>query len=202
MEADDLRDYDVILIDGRSGSGKTSLTERLANRFHAEGRSAQILHVEDLYPGWDGLAAGSRAVAGALADGAYRRYDWVLGGFAESVPITDDVPLIIEGCGAITAENLAAARAWAGAPRSAPGREPRVHGVWIDCPAELRRSRALARDGETFRPYWERWAAQEEAHYAVHKPWVLADEVLRVGDASAGAATVGRGPDAAPRRVD
>ncbi|MBL3687449.1 hypothetical protein D3248_10880 [Leucobacter zeae] len=104
---------DVVVIDGRSGSGKTTLTDRLLMRMRLEARSPQVLHVEDLYPGWEGLVEGSRAVVRALAQGGYHRYDWISGGFAEWVEITLDRPLVIEGCGALTADNLAAAHAWA-----------------------------------------------------------------------------------------
>ncbi|UOR02654.1 hypothetical protein MUN77_04915 [Leucobacter allii] len=105
----ELHGVDVVILDGRSGSGKTSLAARIAERFRADGRPAAVLHVEDLYPGWDGLAAGSRAVPEALAMGVYRRYDWEARAFAERVPVPAGVPLIIEGCGALTAANLAAA---------------------------------------------------------------------------------------------
>lgn len=162
----EIRSAGVTLIDGRSGAGKTSLAARLA----AES-GARVLHLDELYPGWDGLAEGSRAVARALREGAYRRYDWAAGEFAERVELDPRRPLVIEGCGALTRENLAAAREWAG-----PGRP--VRGVWIECDDALRRERALARDGEMFRPYWERWAAQEAAHYAEHDARALADEVL------------------------
>lgn len=68
----DLGDYDAVLIDGRSGSGKTTLTERLVARQRLDGVGVQVMHVEDLYPGWDGLAAGSESVATALDTGGYR----------------------------------------------------------------------------------------------------------------------------------
>ncbi|WP_205881313.1 hypothetical protein [Leucobacter viscericola] len=161
---------DVVLIDGRSGSGKTSLAEKLVGRLGALGRRVQVLRVEDLYPGWDGLAEGSRAVAEALAAGRYRRYDWELGAFAEWVTINETTPLIIEGCGAITRENLAAAEGWA--VRENVGN---VRSVWIECPTELRRSRALARDGKMFAPHWDRWAAQEEALFSKTRPDLLAE---------------------------
>ena len=35
--------------------------------------------------------------------------------------------------------------------------------ILATAPDEVRRERAMARDGDTFRPHWERWAAQEEA---------------------------------------
>lgn len=159
------REARVVLIDGHSGSGKTSLAEELAPLL-----GASILQVEDLYPGWDGLADGSLAVAEALRKGQYRRYDWNQGRFGRTSQIDPLRPLVIEGCGAIRAETLEAARQWSdGSP---------VYSVWVQCPPPVRRERALARDGETFRPYWERWAAQEDALFAQTHPVELSDKVL------------------------
>lgn len=162
----------VTVIDGRSGSGKTSLATRLA-----ADSGAQLLHLEDLYPGWQGLAAGSLAVPRVLEQGRYRRYDWHAGGFGEWATIDPTRPLIIEGCGALTRANLAAARRWlatADLPAAGTGG---VHSIWLECPEAVRRQRALARDGEAFAPHWQQWAAQEEAQLSHHQPWQLADEV-------------------------
>ena len=38
--------------------------------------------------------------------------------------------------------------------------------VWLDASEVVRRGRALARDGDTYAPHWERWAWQERAHFA------------------------------------
>ena len=179
---------DAIVIDGRSGSGKTSLADLLIRRFAGVGRDAQVLRVEDLYPGWDGLAAGSAAVASALETGSYRRYDWTAGHFGETVRIDPALPLIVEGCGAVTSENLRALTDWVRrvdpalpdpAPLDRAPAAPRIWSVWLELPAEERRLRALERDGATFAPHWQRWADQEDTHYAAHTPWELVDEVLR-----------------------
>lgn len=179
-----LHELDAVVIDGRSGSGKTSLADRLASRLRGVGRRPQLLRVEDLYPGWDGLKTGSRAVSEALTSGSYRRYDWNRGVFTERVSLEDGTPLIIEGCGAVTAPNLAAVRDWVQengtqAGERADSRANAIWSVWLDLPKQERRIRALSRDGETYAPHWERWAAQEDEHYADHEPWELVDEVLR-----------------------
>lgn len=183
----------ALLIDGRSGSGKTTLAARFAREYAARGLGAQILHVEDLYPGWDGLAEGSRAVAGVLERGEYRRYDWLAEQFAAGAGIEPGTPLIIEGCGAVTRPNLAAAERWArrsglAAAGSSAGSSA-VRSLWIECPEPLRRERALARDGDTFAPHWERWARQEQLHFAEHEPWLLADRVVESEVACASAAS-------------
>ena len=160
----------VLLIDGRSGSGKTTLAERVAAEL-----DAQILHVEDLYPGWDGLADGSAAVAEALDQGGYRRYDWLAGEFSEtSIVLDSSRPLVVEGCGALTLANLGAAKRWA--ERS--GLPGAVRSIWLRLEEGERRRRALARDGQVFAPHWDRWAEQERAFFGEHLPWLLADEML------------------------
>lgn len=159
----------VVLIDGRSGSGKTTLAEQIAAELTVDDSAAQTLHLDLLYPGWDGLALGSLAVATALREGGYHPYDWHEGRFAASwIALDPERPLVIEGCGALTEANLAAARAWASKLGAAE-----VRAIWLECDETLRRERALARDGEMFAPHWDEWAAQEAAHYARHEPWLL-----------------------------
>ena len=133
----------VVTIDGYSGSGKSTLAAALARLVNGW----QVLHLDDWYPGWDGLAAGAgiaRRIAADLRAGrvsSYEAWDWENGttGATTLVPL---VPTIIEGCGAIEAEADLA--------------------VWIADPGEdERRVRALARDGQTYAPYWQRWADQD-----------------------------------------
>jgi len=133
----------AVTIDGYSGSGKSTLAAALASLLPGW----QVLHLDDWYPGWDGLAAGSdiaRRLAADLRGGrasSYKAWDWEAGetGATIRVPLA---PTIIEGCGAIEAEADLA--------------------IWIADPGEdERRSRALARDGQTYAPHWRRWAEQD-----------------------------------------
>lgn len=158
----------VTLIDGHSGSGKTMLAQQLATQIEREtGVRPQIIGMDELYPGWGGLAAGSASLPGVLRSTAYRRYDWGRGAFGDEVAISPGVPLIVEGCGSLTAASLAAARE-RGITRT----------VWIECPESLRRERAFARDGEMFIPHWEDWAEQERTHFASARPKDLAQETV------------------------
>ena len=133
----------AVTIDGYSGSGKSTLAAALASLLPGW----QVLHLDDWYPGWDGLAAGTdiaRRIATDLRGGrasSYEAWDWEAGetGATIRVPLA---PTIIEGCGAIEAEADLA--------------------IWIADPGEdERRSRALARDGQTYAPHWRRWAEQD-----------------------------------------
>ena len=133
----------VVTIDGYSGSGKSTLAAALTRLVNGW----QVLHLDDWYPGWDGLEAGAdiaRRIAADLRAGrasSYEAWDWEndTTGATIRVPLA---PTIIEGCGAIEAE----------ADLS----------VWIADPGEdERRSRALARDGQTYAPHWQRWADQD-----------------------------------------
>ncbi|MEA5453952.1 aminodeoxychorismate synthase component I [Sinomonas sp. JGH33] len=174
----------VIAVDGRSGAGKTSLAVELAAALR-EHRSVILLHLEDFYPGWDGLAEGIRrcadAALGPLRGGEaarWRAWDWLADADGEERWTEPADVVVLEGVGA----GAAPLRALADAV------------VWVEAPAEDRRRRALARDGETYAPHWDHWAAQEDA-------WLAADDVP-----SAAAVTVLAGagtdrPEGATARV-
>lgn len=148
----------VVLIDGGSGSGKSTLAASLADRLGAE-----LVRLDDLYPGWDGLEAGSRAVgADLLGAHRWRRWDWDLGAPAEVHDVDPGRGLVVEGSGSLSARNRALA----------------TFGIWVELAEHARKARALARDGDAFAPHWDRWSEQERAFYARERPDLLADLVL------------------------
>ena len=154
----------VVLIDGRSGSGKSTLGRALAGVL--SDRAPQLVHLDDLYPGWSGLAAASAAVAGTILrpdSPGYRRYDWVAGRPAEWVPLDPDRPVIVEGAGAITA----AAQQYA------------TLTIWVAAPAAARRAAVLHRDGPAYLDWWDDWAAQENRHLIADQPAHRADVTVR-----------------------
>jgi uridine kinase len=139
----------VVAVDGRSGAGKTSLAAALRDELRAP-----VVSLEDLYGGWDGLEHGIdllvSAVLEPLAAGRAARvprYDWIAREWAEPTMIGPSPILIVEGVGA-------------GARRAAAFESVLV---WLEVPAAARKQRALDRDGAAFAPYWDRWAAQEDA---------------------------------------
>jgi hypothetical protein len=56
----------------------------------------------------------------------------------------------------------------------------------VDAPAGRRRDRALARDGATYAPHWERWARQEDEFYAADQVREHADLIVDNGPDEAG----------------
>jgi hypothetical protein len=50
--------------------------------------------------------------------------------------------------------------------------------IWVDADPQVRRGRALGRDGDTYAPHWDRWSAQEEAYAARERPRERAGLVL------------------------
>ena len=68
----------IIAIDGRSGAGKTTLAIELAARLR-EHHKVSLFHLEDIYPGWNGLAAGIERYASTVLAPLHRgeTAEWV-----------------------------------------------------------------------------------------------------------------------------
>jgi hypothetical protein len=154
----------VVLIDGGAGSGKTTLARQLADHWPASG-VVQVVGLDELYPGWGGLAAGAKAVPDLIRGTGFRTWDWRRSAPGDWRRLDPAQPLIVEGCGAITV----ASRALAGLA------------VWLEVDEAARRHRALARDGAEFASHWDDWAAQEAVHWLSDQPRALADHILSAG---------------------
>jgi anthranilate synthase component 1/para-aminobenzoate synthetase len=155
----------IIAIDGRSGAGKTTLAVELAARLRAH-HKVSLFHLEDIYPGWNGLMAGvDRYVATVLEPlsrgeaATWTSWDWEKHYDGDARVTLPAEIVIVEGVGSAAA----AARPLLSAV------------IWADSPEDARRIRALDRDGGTYEPFWDQWAAQEEE-------WLRADDVPRHAD--------------------
>lgn len=143
----------IVLVDGPSGSGKTTLATRLGILLRLP-----VIHMDDFYPGWSGLAAGSDIIAASVlktTDPGYYRWDWANDRAGEWVPVPPGAK-IIEGAGAVTAETL----------RAASISDHQVAAIMLTGEATTRYWRAMRRD-PYYEPYWKMWAEQEKRHYAV-----------------------------------
>jgi uridine kinase len=154
----------VVAIDGPGGSGKSTLAARLAGLL-----DAPVVHMDDIYPGWDGLAAAAPLlrewVLEPLACGMlvrFQRYDWSLDTYRDWVEVPAAEVLVVEGCGSgsrIVARFLTML-------------------LWVEAPREVRFARGIERDGPAYRPLWERWARQEDVLFAEERTRERADYVI------------------------
>lgn len=160
----------AIVVDGRSGSGKSTLADLLVRGLRVCGwAGTRGLHLDSWYPGWSGLEQGSRLTEELLtgARPTWPRWDWArnrpAGPSPELAAVPGSAPWVVEGAGALT-------------PVSAGVCDLRI---WVEADDEERHRRAMARDGEAYRPWWDMWARQEELHLARNRPRTLADVVVR-----------------------
>jgi uridine kinase len=150
----------LICVDGPAGSGKTTLAATLG---------APVIHMDDLFEGWSGLRTVDARLDALLRPhvsgrpGSYRRYDWLAGEYADTVVVPPADLLVLEGVGSgsLVVADLVTVL------------------VWIEAPHDVRMARGIARDGDTFAPHWERWAADEAEHFVQNRTRERADLVLR-----------------------
>lgn len=158
----------ILLIDGRAGSGKSTLAEAVKNQFFKLGESApRIIHMDDLYPGWNGLQLGTeylqRSILGPLSRreaAHYQLFDWTLNERSDWREFTGGTPLIIEGCGAINRNSIESADL----------------SVWLEVDESVRKQRWVEREGGD--EHWAQWAAQELDFYARERSAELAQQVV------------------------
>ncbi len=155
----------LVLIDGPSGAGKTTLAELLGEHL-----AAQVVHTDDLLNGWDDQFTYwdrlKELVFGPLFQdraGRYQAYDWHAESFTG--PWHEVEPggiLLVDGVGAAREE----ARPWASLT------------VYVDAPLSVREARSLERDGEAMQTQLKAWRAREELHFAADATAWCADVVI------------------------
>lgn len=168
----------LICIDGPAGSGKTTLAAAIVEA----APETVVLHMDDLYDGWGGLAAGTgrrllEDVVAPLAAGEpghYRRYDWHLERFAELHLVPPSDLVVLEGVG--SGDRMLAAY--------------RSTLVWVETPEELRHRRGLDRDRDLitgqgldwdedrYLARWRTFVADEERFFSEHRVRASADVVV------------------------
>lgn len=155
----------IILIDGRAGSGKSTLAAMLQNQLFKDGESLpRLIHMDDLYEGWDGLQAGvdylQRLIlspVSARKKATWQEFNWSAGMRVRWREFEGQTPLIVEGCGSIS--RLAAQAAQVK--------------IWVEADDQVRYQRWLEREGSE--ENFGRWAAQEVEFYARELSPELAD---------------------------
>ena len=140
----------------------------MQNEFFKLGESApRVIHLDDLYPGWDGLQLGveylQRSVLTPLSRrevAHYQLFDWAAGERREWREFGGGTPLIVEGCGAINRNSIESADL----------------SVWLEETEQTRKERWMGREGND--THWAQWAAQELDFYARERSAELATRVI------------------------
>jgi uridine kinase len=166
----------LLCVDGPAGSGKTTFAAAVVDALPVE-VSRAVVHLDDVYPGWSGLAAGVDRVARLLVDplargdaGGYRRYDWVAEAEAEWHEVSPVDLLVLEGVGAGSVDYASHITTL----------------VWVEAARDLRLARGLERDlrlhglqdaEDELRARWLRWMDDEDALLSRHRTRERADVV-------------------------
>ena len=159
----------IILIDGRAGSGKSTFAEALQQQLFRDGESApRVIHMDNIFEGWDGLALGSdymvRFILQPLArreTASWQDWSWVKNQRSSWREFSGGTPLIIEGCGSLTERS----------------KEHADISIWLEASEETRRERWIQRERHLEK--FDFWAAQELDFYAREKSQSLADLVIK-----------------------
>jgi energy-coupling factor transporter ATP-binding protein EcfA2 len=153
----------VVLIDGRAGSGKSTFARLLQDLIFQETRqSPKVIHMDALYPGWEGLGQGSLYMVEQIlrplklaGTAQWQRWDWTNDKRGGSDPgngwrqFDGENMIIVEGCGSVT-------------PQSA---ELADLAIWIEADRQTRRQRFEDRDRGIFSNFWSSWSVQEDEFF-------------------------------------
>jgi hypothetical protein len=155
----------TVLIDGRSGSGKSTLATQLCRRW----AGTELVRMDDVYPGWDGLPWATAHVQSSLLQprakgeaGRWRSWSWIRNRPDVWHVVEPGGRLLVEGVGILTSSSRTLADL----------------AIWVDADDAERKRRALGRrDGDDYASHWDHWAAKEAAFIARHHPRDSADLV-------------------------
>jgi adenylate kinase family enzyme len=159
----------IVLIDGKAGSGKSTFAESLQQQLFRDGESApRVIHMDNIFEGWDGLALGSdymvRFILQPLArqeTASWQDWSWVKNQRSSWREFSGGTPLIVEGCGSLTERS----------------KEHADICIWLEASEETRRERWIQRERHLEK--FDFWAAQELDFYAREKSQSLADLVIK-----------------------
>ena len=153
----------VVLIDGRAGSGKSTFARLLQGLvFQETKQSPKVIQMDDLYSGWEGLAAGSLYLVEQILKplklsgrAQWQRWDWTTDKRGGADPgngwreFDGENLLIVEGCGSVTAQSAELADLT----------------IWIEAERQTRKLRFEARDRGVFSNFWNSWSVQEDEFF-------------------------------------
>lgn len=146
----------LITIDGRAGSGKTTLAEDLHLHLQVRWR-VEVIHLDDLYPGWTAalgahLTNSLTRIVGSLEKGepvSLNIFNWSSGEFDSLRSFTAPEILIIEGVGS----------------GQSSIRDSVAVTIWMEIGPEIGLKRVLERDGDQISTHMQEWQVMEVEHF-------------------------------------
>ena len=159
----------IIAIDGPAGAGKTTLADYL-NLAIAQHYSIAVIHMDDLYDGWDNALNSQLTEVLEHVTSAHKKsipislstYDWNMGVFLPASQLESAELLILEGVGSgqkAIRNSLSAL-------------------IWIDINEDEGMRRVIARDGIEIESHMRKWLATQEQHFHTQGTKNTADFVL------------------------
>lgn len=166
----------LIGIDGGGGAGKTTLANKLA-----EVLGATIIRLDDLYKtkkdrahekqnsdinvdfDWERIEKEIFIPIKNNTPITYQFYDWSKDAITHTIDVPVDKPIIIEGGYSLQSKFF----------------NEYDFTVFVEAPEDLRLQRALVRDGEHMRPYWETtWLPADKRYKETQQPHLKADLIV------------------------
>jgi uridine kinase len=154
----------LVAVDGPGGAGKSTFARRLAVALGG----ATILETDDFASWdvplgwWDRLERDALEPIAAGRPVRYRRHDWTTGGIGDWREHQIGDVVVLEG---VSSSRRAAT-------------DRLSYAIWVEVPPAVRLARGIERDGEEWRPHWDRWMAEEDAFFAADRPWERVDLVV------------------------
>ena len=146
----------IVAIDGPAGAGKTTLANRLKENI--KDQSIEIIHMDDLYDGWENSLTPALgkvldlSICAPVSKGKsfqYRKYNWIESKFGALLDFSFPKILILEGVG--SGQRVV--------------RKYLDELIWIDISASVGLQRVLQRDGAYLEKEMEIWQMRENFHF-------------------------------------
>ena len=153
----------LVAVDGPGGAGKSVFADRLARAL-----GGPVIHTDD-FASWDNphnwWPRLEHQVLGPLERGEpvrYQCWDWVENRLGEWLDVPGSDVVIVEG---VSSSRSAA-------------KDRLTMAIWLESPREVRLKRGIERDGESMRPAWDRWMAEEDAFFDSDRTRERADIIV------------------------